>query len=127
MMVIMSEPMRYPKPPTSSPMLPRPKENVTLGVIGFCTAALPVVFFILAQIVGALTACHDGEARVLVCANAVATWGRFISAVSFFSAFVIIPIGFILAIIAAITRKGRVWGFVTIALCVLPIFFINVR
>lgn len=126
-MVNMSESMSYPKPPLPSPMLPEPKENITLGLIGFCVAALPIVLLILTQIIAALTACHDGEARVLVCVNEVATWARFISGVSFFGAFVIVPIGFILAVIAAIARKGRIWGFVTIALCVLPIFFINVR
>lgn len=106
-------------------MLPEPKENIALGLIGFCVAASPIVFFILAQIIGNLTACHDGEARVFVCANEVATWARFISGISFFGAFVIVPIGFIIAVIAAIARKGRIWGLATIALCVLPIFFVN--
>lgn len=122
----MSDPMHYPKPPLPSVMLPKAKENIALGLIGFCIAASPILFFILAQIVGTLTACHDGEPRVFVCANGVATWARFISGVSFFGAFVIVPIGFIIAFIAAITKKGRIWGLATIALCVLPIFFINV-
>lgn len=101
-----------------------PKNSPILGIIGFgITAFLPVLFF-LGLLIAWLTSCHDGQPRDVYCVPDAAQWAKFITGASFFLSFLTVPAGIIVSIIAVIANRGRIWGAVAIALCVIPILFV---
>jgi len=113
----MNMPMNYPP----APAFQEPKPSPVLGIIGFGITAFLPVLFLLGLLIAWLTSCHDGQPRDVFCVPDMAQWAKFITGASFFISFLTVPAGIIVSIIAITINRGRVWGCIAIALCIIPL------